>query len=85
MTEPKKEAWEEEFDKKFGGSLTWTPTSEHEAFVQLSGEVKFFIATLLEEQEEKHRADWNSTLERLLFNGHGSGNWRRLIEQMRKP
>lgn len=78
------QTWQERFDEKFEAVYDGTKLQifrdDH-----LFPKVKFFIATLLEEQEEKHRADWNSTLEGLLFNGHGGGNFRRLIEQMRKP
>ena len=42
------EKWKEEFDEKYG-NITFTPSSEHEAFLQIAPDVKAFIEKVRQE------------------------------------
>jgi len=71
--------WEEEFDKKFmrriGGVLMWNPERDFPH----NSEIKAFIKQAYQAGQEDEEQIVKAELEKILEQGHGGGNWRRLI------
>jgi hypothetical protein len=69
--------WEERLDKRW--NLWHKSDDENYNFTTCQEAIKTFISDLLLSQEKRHREE----LDKLLEQGHGGGNFRRLIMQLR--
>jgi hypothetical protein len=69
--------WEERLDKRW--NLWHKSDDKNYNFTTCQEDIKSFIQNLLLFQEQRHRED----LDKLLEQGHGGGNWRRLITMLR--